>query len=204
MSFLPDSKWLDALSLPTRVITGLAVGAWGILLAGHYQWIQLEPFWRGVAICVAILFSAIAISSIAGQEIITFRGWLASRKAKREDADKKKADNERVERAHRREQETILARLDSLSGEELRYVAEALQKKTPSIFTYVHSPAMSLLLEKGLATSPGGTHNQDHYPFRFHDFVWEAIQAGGADFIEREARFRQQQELKRQGKLGRP
>lgn len=57
---------------------------------------------------------------------------------------------------------------------------------TSSFYTYVYSPPASNLQGKGLVWTPGGTHNQDHYPFSFYDFVWEALTPRKDEFIAKD------------------
>lgn len=68
-----------------------------------------------------------------------------------------------------------LQRIDHLSSQEVRYLADCLRKGSQSFYTYVHSPSVTTLMGKELVYTPGGTHNQDHYPFTIFDFAWKAL-----------------------------
>jgi hypothetical protein len=39
----------------------------------------------------------------------------------------------------------VLAHLDHLSAEEIRYIADSLRKESPTFYTYVHSPPVAML-----------------------------------------------------------
>jgi len=69
----------------------------------------------------------------------------------------------------------VLNRIPHLSKDELHYLADCLRENSQSFTTYVHSPYASTLGSKGLIYTPGGTHNQDYYPFVVHDFVWNHL-----------------------------
>jgi hypothetical protein len=92
----------------------------------------------------------------------------------------------------------IVARLDHLSEEEIRYIADSLRKGSPTFYSYVHSPPVSILRGKGLVWTPGGTHHQDHYPFSFHDFVWEQLLERKDEFLAKD------EERKRAKEAGKP
>jgi hypothetical protein len=44
-----------------------------------------------------------------------------------------------------------------------------------------------MLQGKGLVWTPGGRHNQDHYPFSFWDFVWAKLVERREEFLAKEA-----------------
>lgn len=79
----------------------------------------------------------------------------------------------------------LLGRLDHLSSEELYHIGDALQKGGQSFYGYALDPALATLMEKLLLQTPGGSHNRDHYPFTFPEYVWEELQKRKAEFIEK-------------------
>jgi len=104
---------------------------------------------------------------------------------------------ERTEEAEAEEQ-AILAHLDHLSAYEICVVAEALQAASPTFYTYVNSPPVTMLQGKGLAWTPGGTHHMDHYPFTFRAFVWDALLARREEFLEKHAANERAEEERKQ------
>jgi hypothetical protein len=69
-----------------------------------------------------------------------------------------------------------------------------LRDGSPSFYTYVYSPPVSVLQGKGLVWTPGGTHHQDHYPFSFHDFAWHVLVKRNDEFIAKHAEFKRVEE----------
>lgn len=84
-------------------------------------------------------------------------------------------------------QGAALERIDYLSSKELRYLANCLRESSQSFYTYVHSPAVTTLMGKGLVYTPGGTHHQDHYPFTIYDFVWKALIERRGEILARDS-----------------
>ena len=58
-------------------------------------------------------------------------------------------------------------------------------------------------MAKNLVYTPGGTHHQDHYPFAFHDFVWEVLKQRKEEFIEKAKEFDRREKDKKRGGLRR-
>jgi len=180
-----DPKWLDALKLPLRVTAAIAVSS-AILLAcnlvGLLDLGPLTPYARPALIILPVVFGALSLVAAAEPLIAPLRerqrqSLLAARRASR----KKREDEKRAA-----VEQIVLARLDHLSAEEIHYVADCLRKGTPSFYTYVNSPAVSMMQGKMLVWTPGGTHHQDHYPFSFYDFVWAALLARQAEFTSKD------------------
>ncbi|KFX81296.1 hypothetical protein KR99_24265, partial [Ralstonia solanacearum] len=91
-------------------------------------------------------------------------------------------------------QESAIAQLDHLSKEEIAVVAKALRDGSPSFYTYVFSPPVSMLQGKRLVWTPGGQHHQDYYPFSFHDFVWKVLLERKDEFLAKEAEHKKAEE----------
>lgn len=180
-----DPKWLEALKLPLKVMLSIALSSGVLLLLDHIGAIDLEIFGADVRPLVLILCVVSSVLSMVGiAELLLVplrerqkRSRLAVRRAVRQ---KEAEDHQAKTRAH------VLARLDHLSGEEIRYVADCLRMGTPSFFTWMYHPPVSLLGGKGLIWTPGGTHPQDHYPYCFHDYVWEALLARKDEFLAKD------------------
>jgi hypothetical protein len=91
----------------------------------------------------------------------------------------------------------VLKRLDHLSAQEIRYVADCLRKNEQSFLAYVHSGPVSNMMARGLVGSPGGTHHQDYYPYYFADFVWQALLARKDEFIEKDNEHKRREAAER-------
>jgi len=179
-----DPKWLEALKLPLRVTLAVAVASGVLLLLdlnGVLDLGPLEPFTRPVLIIVVAVSGALSLVGIAEPLIAPLRerqrlSLLATRRAVRR----------REEAETRAEAEaTILARLDFLSAEELRFAADAIRKNTPTFYAYLYNPAISMMRGKGLVWTPLGGHDTE-MAFAFHDFVWKALLARKDEFIAKD------------------
>ena len=194
---LPDVKWLEALKLPLRAMLGIALSSGALLLLDQLGMLDLGvfgPIVRPIVIAVCVVFSVLSLVGIVDLLLVPLRderrqSRLSARRAVR----RKEKEEQRAEAETR-----ALAGLDHLSEEEIRYVANCLRKGTPSFYTYVHSPPVSTLQGKGLVWTPGGTHNQDHYPFSFHVFVWEALLARKDEFIAKDDEHKRAEEAAKQ------
>lgn len=196
MSLLPDSGWLAALNLPTKVIAGVFLAACIVLGLDLYSILDLAAFGglaRPIVIILAILFGCLLFATLVAlvaQPIIAKRktSLLSERRRIR------KEENE-AERAKAREK--AIEAIDHLSGWELHYVEDALRDESPSFYTHVNSPPVAQLIAKNLVYSPGGQHHREHFPFSFHDFVWEALQERKKELIEKSEEFQRREEAKR-------
>lgn len=184
MSFIPDPHWLNAFKLPTKVVGGLFIASVTLLFLDHYSVLQLSELgsktvaivWVGGVITGCLLLASLV-------ELLTqpFRAKaqtsaLAKRRSQRMLEKKLERDEAR---------QNAVDKLDHLSGRELRVVADALREGSPSFYTYANSSAVSQLRAKNLVYTPGGAHHTDHYPFTFHDFVWEVLVERKAEFLQR-------------------
>jgi hypothetical protein len=59
------------------------------------------------------------------------------------------------------------------------------------------------MVGKELVWTPGGRHNQHHYPFSFRDFVWEALLARKDEFIARDEERKRAEEARKEADLRR-
>ena len=130
-----DPKWLDTLKLPPKATLGVAVAAGVLLYLDWKGWLDLGPlgaFARPVLILVAVVSAILSIVNIVDLALAPMRERrhvtaLAARRAVRKQEEEEKLQER---------QKSILARLDHLSEEEVRYVAECLTKNTPSFYTW--------------------------------------------------------------------
>jgi len=192
-----DPKWLDALKLPLKAAFAGALAAsvlWWLQKAGHLDLGPLGPFASPVLIIAAVVLWVQTIVALVDflSKPLREKQKLAMLSARREQKRK-----ERTEEAEAEEQ-AILAHLDHLSAYEICVVAEALQAASPTFYTYVNSPPVTMLQGKGLAWTPGGTHHMDHYPFTFRAFVWDALLARREEFLEKHAANERAEEERKQ------
>jgi hypothetical protein len=182
---LPDPKWLDALKLPLKVTIAVALAA-SVLFALDWKGVlDLGPigaFTRPVLIITAVVFWILTIVGVIDYSLAPVRerrrqDILSTRRAVRR---KEQEEQWVAQRA------AVLARLDHLSAEEIRYVADSLRRGSPTFYTYVHSPPVTMLGGKGLIWTPGGQHHYQHYPFSFHDFVWEVLLERKDEFLAKD------------------
>lgn len=169
-----DSKWIDALKLPTQVIIGLFL-AFLILLG--FDWaavLSLAAFGelaKPVVIVLAVIFGSLSFTGIGA----FIKDQVARRKSVVLVAKRRQLREQQKESERANAQSAVLGRIDHLSYQELRYLANCLREGSQSFYTYVHSPAVTTLMGKGLVYTPGGSHHQDYYPFTVYDFVWKAL-----------------------------
>lgn len=177
-----EAKWLEALKLPLKVMIGLALSSGLLLLLDRFGALDLQVFGPVVRPLIIVLLVVSLVFSLVGIGEMLFaplrerqkQSLLSRRRAIR----RREQENQRANIEAR-----TIAHLDHLSREEIAYVADCLRKGSPSFYTYVHSPPVSMLISKGLAWTPSGEHHQDHYPFSFHDFVWRELQERKEEFI---------------------
>ena len=179
-----DPKWLEALKLPLKVMLGIALSS-GALLLMNYSIQDLDVFGTIMLPSVIVVWIVSSVFSLVG--IVDLSLAPIREKQKQSLLTARRAVRRKEEEERRAEAEMqALARLDHLSKEEIHYVANCLRKSTPSFYTYVFSPAVSILRSKGLVLTPEGTHNEDRYPFSFYDFVWKALLARKDEFIAKD------------------
>jgi len=188
-----DAEWLNVLKLPTRVILGIFLGA-AILLGLHSAEFldinELGSIWVPLLVVVLIFSGTLSLTGIGAYIIPQF-----------ETANKRRAVqqriNEKAAKMQRKKEEIkaeVLVRLEYLSCYELFHLADCLREGTQSIYTYMHSPQISLLHFKGILYTPDGKHHQDHYPFMISDFVWQELQRRKEDFLEKDEKCKAKRE----------
>lgn len=188
-----DVNWINALKLPTKVLSGVFLASIILLLLDNTEILALSTFGSlakpiTVLICVvsgALTFTAIIalLIEIAASE--RKKTLLQQRREMR-----KVEESEKIERQKQR----VLRRIDHLSKDELNYLARCLRENTQTFTTYVHSPSAATLCSKGLIYTPGGTHHQDHYPFVVNDFVWQYLLDQKEDITARDEENKRKEE----------
>ncbi|WP_316227866.1 hypothetical protein [Bradyrhizobium sp. SZCCHNR3015] len=197
-----DAKWLDFFKLPLRAIIAIAIasGALLVLVLTHVlDFGPISPYALPVLIIVVVVSVAAAIVGCGESLLAPLRekkkqSALERRRALR----RKEADEQREQR-----QDAALAQLDHLSKEEIAIVVDALRRGSPSFYTYVYSPPVSLLQGKRLVWSPGGQHHQDYYPFSFYDFVWKVLLERKDEFFSRHAEHKKAEEERKKAERNR-
>lgn len=193
---IPDSNWISVLKLPTQVMIGLCMASvvlLGLDWTGILALADFGQLTRPLVIVLAVGSGSISITSIGSfikdqlmghrkQSLFTARREL-----------KLQEDKIKIEKA----QNAALERIDHLSMQELRYLADCLKEGTQSFYTYAHSPYAKTLIAKELVYTPGGTHNQDYYPFTIFDFVWKALLARKDEILARDTENREKEEEKK-------
>lgn len=182
---IPDPKWLDALKLPPKVTIAVALAAsvlFGLDWAGALELGSLSTFTRPILLIIAVVFWILTIVGLIDYLLAPFREkrrqhTLSTRRAVRRKEQEEQRDAQRA---------VVLAHLDHLSPEEMRYIADSLRKGSPTFYTDVHSSPVAMLCGKGLVWTSGGTHHRGYYPFSFHDFVWAVLLDRKDEFLAKE------------------
>lgn len=189
----PDAKWLDALKLPIRLKLAVAAASGALFYLFKTKSITVGPL-DGVV--TALLLVAVVVFLIVA--IFDGLAWVSrpftekrrlSLLGKRRAALRKDKDEQREET-----RAAVLAQLDHLSRWEVQVISKALEGGSPTFYTYVFSPPVTMLQAKHLVWTPGGNHHQDHYPFCIADFVWDELQKRRDEFIEKERAFKTEEE----------
>jgi hypothetical protein len=192
---IPDPKWLDALRLPLRVTIAVALASAVLLALELGALLDLGPLGavtRPALIIVVVVFCVLAI--VGGIDYLL--APLHERRRQSALASRREVRRKEEEEMRAARRQRVIAQLDNLSMEEIRCVATSLKRGSPSFYTFIASPPVSMLLGKGLVWTPGGQHHEDTYPFSFHDFVWEKI-------LEREQEFLAKDEENKRGEKAR-
>jgi hypothetical protein len=197
MSVVPDPNWLNALKLPLRVMVGVTIACAVLLALDYWKVIDLIAFGNLTRPFIIVLLAVAGALTASGFGALIYDILTSGRKhtalAGRREIKRKEAEEE-LEKARA----TALERLDYLSSDELRYLADCLRKGSQSFTTWVHSSPASMLSAKGLIYSPGGTHHQDHYPFTIIDFVWKELLRRKEEILARDdANMKRQEQDKR-------
>jgi hypothetical protein len=175
----------DTLKLPGKVIAGLFLFTLLLLAFDFFELVRLPDLHavaRPAVIIAALLFGSLCVAAVGAVIVEAVkRRRRPTLVAQRREIRRKEWEQAKVE-----QEAKALERLDYLSAEEIGYIADALRKNEQSFTTWVHSPHMSNLMAKGLVNTPGGTHNQDYYPFYFTDFAWKALLVRKDEFIAKD------------------
>jgi hypothetical protein len=173
---------LNALKLPAKIIAGLFLFSLLVLVFDYFALVnlsELHPLARPIVIIGALAFGSLSFAAVCG---VVYDNLMQRRKttllSHRRELRRAEAKQDQAEY-----QAQVLKRLDYLSKDEIRYVANCLHRNEQSFLTYAHSGAVSNLIARGLVGSPGGSHHQDYYPYYFADFVWQALLARKDEFI---------------------
>lgn len=187
-----DSGWIKALELPAKITGGLFVACTVIWLLDGRGALKLDDVtsWLRPATSIIWVISGCLFGASIVADVWTAGVERLKKRAEAKDAAAKEAA-EVAARDERRK--TIVAHLDHLSEKENNEAAKALKGGSPSFESWAHSTGAGQLMGKGLIYSPQGTYNQDHFPFTFYDFAWEALQERREAILEKEAAY----ELKR-------
>lgn len=181
----PDAKWLDALKLPAKSKVAIALVCGALLLLFKEKLLSVGKPDQTVE--TLLLIGAVVFGILT---IVDGAVWLAhplTERRRLSTLTTRRAARKREQEAARAESRAaILAQLDHLSLREIQVIARALREGSPTFYTYVHSPPVTMLQAKRLAWTPGGPHNQDHYPFTIADFVWDELLRRRDEFLGRE------------------
>ncbi|CAJ0742300.1 hypothetical protein [Ralstonia mannitolilytica] len=191
--FAPDPKWLEIFKLPLRTAIAVAIASCALLALVFAHILDLGPigpFALPVLIIAAVASTAMAVVGIVDGALAPARERRKQSALEQRRAIRRKEQDERREEARK----AAISRLDYLSREEIAVVVKALHNDSPTFYTYVFSPPVSMLQGKGLVWTTGGTHHEDHYPFSFHDFVWKVILERKEEFLAQEAQHRKAEE----------
>jgi hypothetical protein len=111
---------------------------------------------------------------------------------------RQQAKRDESELAREKYKAEVLKRLGFLSRKEHRVLADQLRKNERSFEGWAYSSTASNLMAAHLVGSPGGTANQDHYPYYVVDFVWDALLERRDEFLAKdEENKRREEEEKR-------
>jgi hypothetical protein len=196
---MPDPRWLDALKLPDKVIAGLFLFTLLVLGFDYFALVNLADLTalaRPIVIIAAALFGCLSFAALGA----LVYGVVMQRRKRTLLSQRRHMRQQEAEAAQEKYEAQVLARLDFLASEELRYVANALRKNEQSFTAWVHSPHVSNLVAKGMVSSPGGPHHQDHYPFYFVDFVWNHLVRHREQFIAKDDEHKRRKEAEERAK----
>jgi hypothetical protein len=149
----PDAKWLDALKLPLKASIAGALATAALLwldFSGLLKLGALGAITRPILIILVVVFTALSVVGIVDWLFKPLGEWrrqvlLKVRRAAKREEQKELSAEVRAQ---------VLKKLDHLSKEEIDYVARALRAGSPTFYTYVFSPPVSVLQGKGLVWTP--------------------------------------------------
>jgi hypothetical protein len=153
MPITPDAKWLEAFKLPLRVMIGLALACYALLWIDSAKHIDLSIFGvltKSFVVVLMVVASSLAVSSICAVAY----DIIISKRKRGALVERRKARKKEAEELSIATKAAALDRLNYLSSEELRFLADCLRKETQSFTTWVHSSYASTLAAKGLIYTP--------------------------------------------------
>ncbi len=193
---LPEPNWINVFKLPTQVMIGLFIAS--IVLLG-LDWVTIlnlavfGKFAKPGVIALTVISGSLSLTGIGA----FVKDQLMKRQKNslfvlRRQLRLQERENERT-----KAESSALERIDHLSPEELRYLADCLKKGSQSFYTYVYSPSVAALMGKGLVYTPGGSHHQDHYPYTIQDFAWKALLAKKDEILSKDSENRKREKEER-------
>lgn len=174
------SAWINALKLPGRVVFGLFLFCAGLLLLDLLG--ILLPYGWPLVLVATLLFGCLSLAAAGGEG---YEAWKHSRAEKKVRA-RQQAKRDESELAREKHKALVLKRLDYLSRDEHRILADQLRMNERSFESWVHSSPVQNLMAAGLVGTPGATAHGDHYPFFIVDFVWEGLLARRDEFLAKD------------------
>ena len=152
---------------------------------------------KPLVVVLAVLSGSLAITGIGA----FIKDQLTNRQKQSLLAARRELKLQEAETRRAKAESAALEPIHHLSSQEIWHLAGCLRKGSQSFYTYVHSPSVTTLMGKGLVYTPGGTHNQDHYPFTISDFAWKALLARKDEILARDNEHRKrEEEEKRRGR----
>ncbi|UFZ06594.1 hypothetical protein LQG66_09970 [Bradyrhizobium ontarionense] len=197
-----DAKWLEFFKLPLRAIIAIALASGALLVLVLTHVLDLGPISTfALPVLIIVVVASVAAAIVGCGESL----FAPLREKKKESAlVRRRAIRRKEEDEHREQrQETTLSQLDHLSKEEIAIVVNALRGGSPSFYTYVFSPPVSMLQGKRLVWTPGGQHHQDYYPYSFHDFVWKVLLERKDEFFALHAEHKKAEEERKKAERNR-
>ena len=192
---IPDPKWLDALKLPLNVTVAVALATSVLFALEIWSVLDLGPV--GAYVRPALIVIGVVFWTLTAVNLIDYLLAPVREKRRRKALSVRRAIRRKEEEEQREEKrKQILARLDHLSNEEIRYVVECFRNESPTFYTYAYHGPVTMLLGKGLVWTPGGQHNEDHYPFSFYDFVWDILITRKDEFIAKHEEHKRAEEAR--------
>ena len=183
-------RWLvEALKLSDKVFWGLFLAALLLLAFDHYAIINLADF-HALARPAVIVATVVCGSLVVAAACRAIGGWRRRALA----LQRRQMRLKEREAARTKYETTVLARLNYLNREQLRFVADALRQNSPSFTTWVEGPHVNNLRALGIVSTPGGPPLQDQYPFYFVDFVWAHLVRHREQFIAKEEEHKRREE----------
>jgi hypothetical protein len=191
--FFPDGKWaVDALKLPAKITGGVFLAGIVLLSLSALEILPLATF--------GFLSAPIVTALTVVSGCLTFTAMLADAYERYRNKEKagqltqrrelRLAEQRRLREEH---DEAVAARIDYLSADEIRLIADCLRKGEQSFTGYSNSPITSNLYARDFVSTPGGAHHMDHYPFFFTDGAWKALLARKDELIAKDDEHKRRQ-----------